>query len=114
MPYSVNLIRRLDTVDVGLRDILLSILDEVERNREEPVTKREFQDLHDIVRDLGHTVQELAESQKRTATKVEELAEAQKETQGEVRLLTHELRLTRGAEKREKSCDCRGSQTAPG
>lgn len=95
MPYSVNLIRRLDAVDVELRELLLSILEEIERNREESVTKREFQDLHDIVKELGHTVQELAEAQKRTEIKVEELAVAQKETQEEVKLLTHELRLTR-------------------
>ena len=56
--------RKLDTVDSGLKDVLWSILDEIERNREESVTKKEFLELHEIVRQLGQSAQELTQSHK--------------------------------------------------
>ncbi len=94
MPFSVNLIRKLETVDTDLREVLISILDEVERNREESVTKKEFHELHGIVRDLGHSVQDLAEAQKRTEIKVEELVEVQKRTEIKVEELVEVQKRT--------------------
>jgi len=52
------------------------------------VTKTEFNELKEIVR-------ELAEAQKRTEIKVEELAEAQKRTEAELRVLVGDHRDTR-------------------
>ncbi len=81
MPVSVNFIRELETIDPKLRKVLLSMLDELERQREESVTKKEFNELKDVVRDLGQAVKELAEAQKRTEERLNELAEAQKRTE---------------------------------
>jgi len=79
MPVSIALIRKLEEVEPRLRGVLFAILEEIERQREETVTKKEFNELKEIVK-------ELAEAQKRTEQRVEELAEAQKQT---------EIRLTR-------------------
>ncbi len=84
MPISTALIRKITEVEPPLREILILILEEMERQRaqwEESVTKTEFNELKEIVRDLGKTVAELAEAQKRTEARVEELAEAQKRTE---------------------------------
>ena len=79
MPVSIALIRKLEEIEPRLRGVLFAILEEIERQREETVTKKEFNELKEIVR-------ELAEAQKRTEQRVEELAAAQKQT---------EVRLTR-------------------
>ena len=79
MPVSIALIRKLEEIEPRLRGVLFAILEEIERQREETVTKKEFNELKEIVR-------ELAEAQKRTEQRVEELAQAQKQT---------EIRLTR-------------------
>ncbi|MCP4347494.1 MAG: chordopoxvirus fusion protein [Desulfobacterales bacterium] len=91
MPFSVAFMRKLDSADPGFKDILWSLLEEIERDREESVTKKEFGELSEIVRRLGKTVWELAEAQKqlaeaqkRTEMKVEELALAQKRTEMKV------------------------------
>jgi uncharacterized protein YoxC len=61
------------------------------RIKEAHVTKEDFSELKNIVKDLAAAqkrtelkVEELAEAQKRTELKVEELAEAQKRTEGKV------------------------------
>lgn len=88
MSLSVALIRKLERVAPEIRDVLLTLVEEVERNREESVTKREFNELKEVVSDLAKgqaqlatTVAELAEAQKRTELKVEELAQAQRVTE---------------------------------
>lgn len=109
MPYSVQLIRQLENVDPEMREILLGILEEIERQREESVTKNEFNELKDVVKELAEAqkrteerigrvekaIEELAEAQKRTEKRVEELAEAQKKTERAIQKLTHDLGETR-------------------
>ncbi len=80
MPISVTLARKLDVVDPQLREVLWAILDEVERQREEAVTKNEFRALRDIVA-------ELAEAQRSTQLKIDSLAEAQRATEIKVSAL---------------------------
>ncbi|RLA97144.1 MAG: hypothetical protein DRG32_04075, partial [Deltaproteobacteria bacterium] len=84
MPISVSFIKRLESVSPELRQVLLELLEEVERQREESVTKREFNELKEIVRELAQRVNELAEAQRRTEQRVEELAEAQAKTEERV------------------------------
>jgi DNA repair exonuclease SbcCD ATPase subunit len=74
MPMTVALHRKLEEVDPQLRGVLFAILEEIEQQREETVTKREFNELRDIVG-------ELAEAQKQTEKRINELAEAQKQTE---------------------------------
>lgn len=69
MSYSVALIRKIDSVAPELKETLLLLLEKIEQQREASVTRTEFGELKNIVR-------ELAEAQKRTEQRVEELAKA--------------------------------------
>lgn len=88
MPVSVALIRKLEEIEPRLREVLFAILEEIERQREETVTKKEFNELKEIVK-------ELAQAQKRTEQRVEELAQAQKRTEQELQKLIKEHAKTR-------------------
>jgi multidrug efflux pump subunit AcrA (membrane-fusion protein) len=88
MSISVALVRKLDTVAPELRDVLLELVDEIEQHREASVTKVEFNELKEIVRDLaqaqtltGQRMEELAQAQARTEQRMEELAQAQARTE---------------------------------
>ncbi len=101
MGVSVSLIKKLEQVEPYLREVLIAVLEEMERQREETVTKREFNELKEIVRDLAEAqkrteqrVEELAEAQKRTEQCLEELAEAQKRTEQRVEELALAQRKT--------------------
>ncbi len=74
MRYSVSLFKILQNIEPHIREALIAILEEIEKHREESVTRSEFNELKKIV-------QELAEAQKRTEEKLKELAEAQKRTE---------------------------------
>ena len=116
MPISVKFIKRLESVSPELRQVLLELLEEVERQREESVTKREFNELKEIVRELAQRInelaqaqrkteervgrleaalEELAQAQRRTEQRVEELAEAQRRTEEEIRKLAQGQRRLR-------------------
>jgi len=79
MPYSISLLRKLDVVSPDLKGILFDILEEIEQNREATVTKTEFHELKEIMRELGQTVRDLALAQSGTEKRLDELAQAQKE-----------------------------------
>jgi hypothetical protein len=86
---------------------IVAIVDD--RVREIRVTREEFDDLKQVVRELAQAqtrteqrldrlaekIEELAEAQKRTEARVEELAEAQKKTEVMLARLTDEHRKTR-------------------
>ena len=113
MPFSTALIRKLETVEPQLKEVLLAILEEVERNREESVTKKEFlafaektensfqkvwkaiEELVEAQKRTEKRVEELAEAQKRTEVRIEELVEAQRQTELEIKKLAKGLRETR-------------------
>ena len=102
MPVSIALIRKLEEIEPRLRGVLFAILEEIERQREETVTKKEFNELKEIVRELAEAqkrteqrVEELAQAQKRTEQRVEELAQAQKQTEKELQKLIKEHTKTR-------------------
>lgn len=83
-----------------LRNEIIKIIDE--RIREVHVTKDDFLELKNIVKELAvnvHTlslkVEALAEAQRRTEEKVEALAEAQRRTEKEIQNLSKELQRTR-------------------
>ncbi len=93
MPYTTNIIKLLDKIEPSLKEVLIAILEEIERQREETITIKEFKELHEIVA-------ELAEAQKRTEARVAELAEAQKRT--EERLIRLEETVAELAEMHKK------------
>ncbi|MEJ5349053.1 MAG: hypothetical protein WHS46_10260 [Desulfosoma sp.] len=107
---SVALYRKLERVAPDLRDALLSLFEEVERNREESVSKPEFNEFKDIVRDLAEAqkrtekhVEELAEAQKRTEARMEELAEAQKKTEARLDSLAAKVEELAEAQRRTEA-----------
>ncbi len=114
MDISTGLIRKLEKVEPYLREVLISILEEIERQREERVTRKEFQELRDIVKELAEAqrrteerVNELAQAQRKTEERLNELAEAQRKTEERVNELAEaqrktEERLTRLEETVEK------------
>ncbi|CAK0765756.1 Chordopoxvirus fusion protein [Gammaproteobacteria bacterium] len=98
MTFSVALMRKVNEVDPALREVLWSILEEVELHRETSVTKTEFSDLKDIVKELAQAQQrteqrmkELAQAQQRTEQRMEELAQAQQRTELEIARLAHQI-----------------------
>ena len=102
MEISVNLIRKLEQVEPTLRDVLLAILEEIEHQAQERVTKVEFNELKEIVAKLTYNVNQLTEAQKRTEERLDELtqrvnqlAEAQKKTEQELQKLIGEHQKTR-------------------
>lgn len=98
MTVSVALLRKMDGIAPELKEVLWLLLEEIEQQRESAVTKTDFNDLKQIVRELaeaqkrteqrvdtlGLRMEELAEAQKRTEQRMEELAEAQRETIREI------------------------------
>jgi len=88
-----------------VREVLVSILEEIEKQREERVTRKEFQELRDVVKELAQaqrrteerltrleeTVEKLAEAQRKTEERVNELAQAQRRTEEEIARLTGEV-----------------------
>ena len=89
MPYSVNIIRLLEKVEPSTREVLLAVLEEIERQREVTVTKKEFNELKEIVKDLGQTVKELAEAQKKTEAEVKKLVGKHRKTREQFGGLAH-------------------------
>jgi len=94
MEVSVQLIRQIDKLEPGLRDVLFAILEEIGRQRKERVTKEDFQELKQLVRDLVQAqartearMEELAQAQTRTEARMEELAQAQAKTEKELQKL---------------------------
>ncbi len=91
MPISVAFIRELETIDPKIRRVLLLLLEELEKQREESVSKKEFNELKEIIRGIGKAIRELAQAQKKTEERLEELAQAQKKTEEEIAKLTKRM-----------------------
>jgi uncharacterized phage infection (PIP) family protein YhgE len=94
----------LDKVEPSLRSILLGILEEMERQQRDRVTKNEFNELKEVVR-------ELAEAQKKTEKRVGELAEAQKKTEERLCRLEDTVKELAEAQKRTEERLCRLEDT---
>jgi flagellar biosynthesis GTPase FlhF len=114
MPYSTKIIKLLDKVEPTLREVLIALLEEMERQRLENVTKNEFNELKAIVKELAeaqkrseerltrleNVVAELAEAQKRTEERLNELAEAQKRSEERLTRLENVVAELAEAQKR--------------
>ncbi len=107
MSMTVALYKKLEEVEPQLRGVLFAILEEIERQREENVTKSEFSELREIVGELAlaqkqtqKELKELAEAQKQSEIKLNELVEAQKQSEIKLNELAEaqkqsEIRLSR-------------------
>jgi len=105
MPYSTNVIKLLEEVEPSLRKVLIALLEEIERQREESVTRRVFMEFarhtEENFQKVWKSIQELTEAQKKSEERltrveraVEELAEAQKRTEQRVEELAEAQRRT--------------------
>ena len=92
MVYSVKFIKELDKLEPDLKAVLIELLAEIERNREESITRKEFLNFGEKTEEsfqrVWKTIEELSEAQKRTEKRVEELAQAQQRTEEALRKLT--------------------------
>jgi uncharacterized phage infection (PIP) family protein YhgE len=91
------------TMDPAAAEKIVEVIGSVYEELRNSVTKIEFNELKEIVRDLAEAqkrtetrLEELAEAQKRTETRVEELADAQKTTEARMEELA-------GAQKRTET-----------
>ena len=89
MPISVALARELEELDPKLRKAFFRVVEEIESYVGETVTKSEFNELKEIVRDLGGKIGELAEAQKRTEEELRKLAMAHVKTREQLGGLSH-------------------------
>jgi len=98
MSISATLVRKLTEIDPPLREAMLLLVEEMERQQEQmaqQVTKAELRELQEVVQELAVSVNRLAEAQVRTEERLNELAAAQARTEEELRKLAAEHRVTR-------------------
>ncbi|HOJ43737.1 MAG TPA: hypothetical protein PK800_06420 [Syntrophorhabdaceae bacterium] len=88
MPYSIKILRGLEELDPKVRNVILDLLEEIERNTRETVKRSDFDELRVAFVELTKTVNALAEAQRKSEERltrlekvVKELAEAQKRTE---------------------------------
>jgi hypothetical protein len=85
---NADFLRKIEKLDPEIKDVLYPMVEVLEKPHEETVTRIEFDDLKEIVRDLAKAqnrtelrMEELAKAQERTELRVEELAKAQERTE---------------------------------
>ncbi|MEM3466416.1 MAG: hypothetical protein QW566_08105 [Candidatus Jordarchaeales archaeon] len=84
----------MDQVEPALRSILLGILEEMERQQRERVTRDEFIELRQVVQELCEAQKKTEEQIKELTRAVGELTEAQKKTEQRLDQLTEAQRKT--------------------
>ncbi len=114
MPYSTTIIRLLDKVENPLKEILIGILEEIERQKYETINIDDFNELKQIVKELLVThketkdeIRNLTEAQKkseerltRLETAVQGLIEAQKKSEERLTRLETAVQGLTEAQKR--------------
>ncbi len=105
MPVSSSFIKLLEKVEPGLREVLIALLEEIERQR--TVTRDEFNDLKEVVKNLGDSlniltqkVDELSHHLVGLAQRVDQLAEAQRGTEERLNQLTQRVDQLAEAQRR--------------
>ncbi len=94
MHFSTNFLRKLERIDPELREILYSLIDEIEKNREASVDKKDFSELKELTANMLAAVGRLAEAQEKTEKQLEKLAEAQEKTEEQLKQLSEAQRKT--------------------
>jgi DNA repair exonuclease SbcCD ATPase subunit len=111
MPVSVSFIKKLESVHPDLKEILISLLEEVERQREETVTRKDFLEFAQRTEENFHKVWqaigELSESHKKAESRlsrleetVEKLVEAQAKAEERLSRLEKAVEKLAEAQKR--------------
>ncbi len=118
MTFSTKFIKELDKLEPKLKSVLLELLSEIERNREESISRKEFwesaqrteENFQNVWKSFGELTQlqtrtdkrleSLAQAQERTEKRLESLAQAQERTEKRLESLTQAQERT---EKRLES-----------
>lgn len=108
MPFSTKLIRELDKLQPDLKAVMLEMLSEIERSREESITRKEFLDFahhtEENSKRIWQSIDKLAQAQERTERRVEQLAEAQQRTEQRLEKLTERVdQLARAQQRTEEA-----------
>ncbi|WP_459889985.1 hypothetical protein [Desulfothermus okinawensis] len=78
---SVSLFKKLETVEPSLREVLFAILEEIEKQQKERVTRDDFRELKDIVAGLLESHKNAEKRLAKLEEAVAELLDAQKRRQ---------------------------------
>ena len=81
MSMSVALFRKLETVDPSIREVLFGILEEIEKQQKERVTKDDFNELKDVLAGLLEAHNKAEERLTKLEVSIGELTEAQKHSE---------------------------------
>ena len=111
MPVSVGFMKKLDKVSPDMREILIGLLEEIEKQREESVGRKDFlrfaQRTEENFQQTWKVIRELADAQRRTEERVskleeaiERLAEAQRKTEERVSKLEETVERLAEAQKK--------------
>ncbi|MFP3927749.1 MAG: hypothetical protein ACLFUP_02500 [Desulfobacteraceae bacterium] len=115
MPISTEYFRKIQDFEPALRDALLGLAQELDRSREETVTRDEFRELRQVVKELGEAQQrtgaridQLVEAQQRTEAQIDQLAEAQQRSEARLEQLAEaqqrtEARMDRLVEAQQRT-----------
>ncbi len=70
MPFSIEIIKKLDLLEPNLKGVLIAFLEEIEKRMEESITRREFLEFcrrtEENFQKVWGAINELAEAQRRT------------------------------------------------
>ena len=111
MPFSAELIKRLEAVDPAIREALIALLEEVERQREESITRKEFLEFakrtEENFQRVWEAIERLTKAQEesekrigRLEAAVQELVEAQKVSEKRISKLEVAVEKLTEAQKR--------------
>jgi hypothetical protein len=85
MPFSASMIEEIEKLDPGLRGVFIALLKEIEQDREERITMKEFMEFAERTEEnfqkVWKSIDSLAEAQERTEERLGTLAEAQERTE---------------------------------
>ena len=111
MPISAKLARKISILDPQTQEVILDLIEELDRQQEERITRKEFLEFAQKTQEnfdrVWQAINELAEAQKRNEVEirklwqaVQELTEAQKRNEVEIRKLWQAVQELTEAQKR--------------
>jgi hypothetical protein len=77
MSLTVKIFQTLEGLDPAVRSAIMAVLEEIEKTKKEQVTRDDFLELKEIVKDLALHVRELVNWQEKTEKILEELVQWQ-------------------------------------
>ena len=94
MSLTVKIFQTLEGLDPAVRSAIMAVLEEIEKTKKEQVTRDEFLELKEIVKDLALHVRELVNWQEKTEKILEELVQWQAKTEKTLKELAEAQKRT--------------------